>query len=111
MFAPVVADQQTVAAFGNTFNKASMVQSAQGFDTRVLNNKLQRGVMEVDSMSEYQHNTLQAQHALESTHRNTLHSASFRQKVHNIYEEIALPDCYLHDYFSQVGNQIHLIHM
>ncbi|KAF4070847.1 hypothetical protein AMELA_G00278230 [Ameiurus melas] len=101
MFAPVVADQQTVATVGSTFNKASMVQSAQGFDTRVLNNELQRGVMEVDSMSGYQHNTLQAQHTLGSTHRNTLRSASFRQKVHNIYEETALPDYYLHEYFSQ----------
>lgn len=110
---PFVSEQQTVTAavLGSSLAKASMVQSAQGFDTRVLNKELSRGVMEVDSMSPYQYNTNQAQHTLMSTHSNTLRSASFRQNVHNVYEEMALPDGYLHGYFSQVGNQTHLIHM
>lgn len=88
-----------------------MMQSAQDFETSRFNKELNRGIMEVDGMSGYQHNMIQAQHSPISSHRNILQSASFRQKVHNIYEDIALPDGYLHGYFSQVGNQIHLIHM
>ncbi|KAI5619856.1 desmoglein-2 [Silurus asotus] len=104
MSIPLVADQQTVGtveAVCSSLNKASMVQTAQSFDTRVLSNEMNRGVMEMDNTFGYQHNTMQAQHALMSTHRNTLHSASFRHKVHSVYDEMALPDGFLFGYFSQ----------
>lgn len=93
---------------GSAFNKAAMVRSDQGFETQAHNRTLNRGVMEVENMSGYQYNALQAQPSLMSTHRNTLRSASFRQDVRNIYEEMALPDGYLYGYFAQVGNQIRL---
>lgn len=106
-----MADRQTaVAAVGSSLNKPAIVQNAQGFGTMALNNEFQRGNMEVDSMFGYQHSTLQSQHSIGSIHRNTLYSASFRQKRHNIYEEMALPDGYLYGYFSQVGNQKCFIH-
>ncbi|KAK3542155.1 hypothetical protein QTP86_016442 [Hemibagrus guttatus] len=101
MFAPVAVEQQTVGALCSDSNNAAMVQSAQAFDTRLFNKELNQGVMEVDIPYGYQHNTLQAQHSLASAQRNTFHSASFRQKAHNIYEGIALADSYLHGYFSQ----------
>lgn len=111
MFAPVAAEQQTAAALCSSANNAAMVQSAQAFDTMVFNKELNQGVMEVDRMYGYRHSTVQAQQSLVSAQRNSFHSASFRQKAHNIYEDIALADSYLYGYFSQVGNQIHLIHL
>lgn len=105
-----MVEKQTVAAVGSAFNKASIVQSAQDFETQAFSKELIRGVMEVESMSGYQYNTIQAKQSLVSTQRNTLRPASYQQKVYNIYEDIALSDAYLHGYFSQVRNQIHLIY-
>ncbi|XP_060773604.1 desmoglein-2.1-like isoform X3 [Neoarius graeffei] len=96
-----VADQQTVAAFGSSFNQASMVQSAQCLDASMLNKEPNGDVMEDDDISGYQLNTIQAQQFIVSPQRNTPHSASFRHKVHNTYAEMAPLDGYLHGYFSQ----------
>lgn len=106
-----MADQQTVAAFGSGFNQASMVQSAQCLDASMLNKEPNGDVMEVDGISGYQLDTIQAQQFIVSPQRNTPHSASFRHKVHKTYAEMAPLDGYLHGYFSQVGNQRHLNHM
>lgn len=100
--APFMVEKQTVAAVGSAFNKASFVQSAQDFETQAFSKELNRGVMEVESMSGYQYNTIQA--------KQSLTAEGVQQKVYNIYEDIALSDAYLHGYFSQVRNHIHLIH-
>ncbi|TSK58113.1 Desmoglein-2 [Bagarius yarrelli] len=96
MLPPVGAEHQTTLC--STSNHAAVVQSAHAFDTRVFNKELNRGSMDVDSTYGYH---LQTQNTLMSTQRNIHHSASFKKKVLNIYEEIALPNDYLHGYFTQ----------
>lgn len=97
---PFVAEQSLMTMAGNGASKASMMIAKQADGRAIFSQKQVGGVMEMDSMSECQHNTLSAEH-----YGSTLRSTSFRHRIHDIYEGIALPDYYLHDYFAQVGNQ------
>ncbi|KAL7871872.1 hypothetical protein SRHO_G00068550 [Serrasalmus rhombeus] len=79
-------DQQSMAVGGNAGSKVPMMAPTQAHEW----------VMEIDSMLAYQNNTFSAEH-----HGSNLYSSSFRRVRHDLYGGIALPDNFLHEYFTQ----------
>ncbi|XP_017544729.1 uncharacterized protein LOC108416204 isoform X2 [Pygocentrus nattereri] len=79
-------DQQSMAVGGNAGSKVPMMAPTQAHEW----------VMEIDRMLAYQNNTFSAEH-----HGSNLYSSSFRRVRHDLYGGIALPDNFLHEYFTQ----------
>lgn len=93
-------NQKQLFQDGKILNTASTMQFQTNVanDTRTLNQDINDGLTESDGRFCYRQNTIST-----ANHRNSaLYSASFIQEKQDIYEDMALGDDFLNEYFSQV---------